>query len=75
MHHVILKSMKCLSMLHKQKNMASPRPYNEINIAENQHLLGIRERAKSLVAFAGFVGFNHANEVRAEIGRMEAYMI
>jgi hypothetical protein len=55
--------------------MVSPRPYNEINIAENQHLLGIRERAKSLVAFAGFVGFNHANEVRAEIGRMEAYMI
>jgi len=74
-HHIILKSMECLSNLYLYFKKSSPEsPANAQNVL-NQRLSEIRDRARSLVTFAGFIRINNANEVRTKIGKMEAFMV
>ena len=74
-HHIIVKSMECLSNLHSYLKSSYPDSSPNVQNASEQHLLEIRNKAKILVTFAGFIRMNSANEVRTKIGKMEAYMI
>lgn len=75
-HHIILKSMNCLTNLHAMyKSSLSGGSSTNVQIASDPRLVQLRQSAKSLVTFAGFVRLKHADGVRAQIGKMEAYMI
>ena len=74
-HSIVLKSMECLSNLYVYFKKLTTNSSANIQNATEQLLLEIRNRAKSLVTFAGFIRMNYANEVRTKIGEMEAFMI
>jgi hypothetical protein len=74
-HHIIVKSMECLSNLHSYFKSSVPDSSANVQNASEQRLFEIRNRAKCLVTFAGFIRMNYANEVRTKIGKIEAYMI
>lgn len=64
--------MECLGNLHSMFKLSVPVHSQH---TPDQRLLEIRNKAKCLVSFAGFIRINHANEVRAKLSQMEAYMI
>jgi len=74
-HHVLLKTMECLCNLHSISKNSIPGSPGYMQATIDQILLETRNRAKCLVSFSSFIRINNANEVRAKIGNMEAFMI
>ncbi len=64
--------MECLGNLHSMFKLSVPANSQHI---PDQRLLEIRNRAKCLVTFAGFIRINHANDIRAKLSQIEAFMI
>ena len=68
--------MECLTNLHAiNKSSLSGGSSSNGQVTSDPHLVQLRKSAKCLVTFAGFVRLNHADEVRAKIGKYEAFMI
>ena len=77
-HHIILQSMQALYEQHIELKSSLGMIHQEPNSgvgAIEQRLLEVRNRARLLATFSGLIPLHCGVDFKAEIGRMEAYMV